>query len=397
MSSTSTRGAWERLARAVATAPEVLGVHGREHPPAELAEAYDYWAQVVTFGLRREFHYGDPRHPMFHRIGFDTKIGFDNPDNVYEIAKIDPARPYRVIGTRGDARFLEFSVSVGFPGVVVPPRTVSKLDTTEMDVGDDGTIELFVGGEPRPRNWLAVDDEATSVLVRQVFGRWGPDDEPGDFRILCDDGWDGEPDAVPDPEETAQRLDRTAHFVETQVRYWIDYVDGLIDRIEANSFESPGLQGRELVQVNAARALFCWGLWDLGTDQALVVEVDAPPPGAYLGFHLNNYWLQSLDYVGRVTSLNADQARVDDDGVIRYVLAHADPGVPNWLDVAGHPWGAMVFRTALSPEAAQPTTRLVALDDVRVALPADTPLVDADARRAQIRERRAHVASRFRW
>jgi hypothetical protein len=389
--------AWSSLARSVADAPAVLARRLREHPPNEVAEGYDYWAQVLTFGLRRELHYGDTRHPMFHRIGLDTKIGFDNPDNVYQIARIDPSRSYRVTGSRGTGQFVEFSVSVGFPGVVVPPRTVSKLDTTEIEVADDGTLELVVGGEPRERNWLAVDDEATSVLVRQVFGEWRPDDEPGDFRILTDDRWDGEPSRPLDPTEVATRLGRTARFVETQTRYWIDYVEGLRARIEPNTFERPGLQGEELVQVNAARAHFCWGLFDIPPDRALLVEVDAPPPHAYLGFHLVNYWLQSLDYLGRITSLNARQAHVDDDRRIRYVLAHRDPGVPNWLDVTGHRWGGMLFRTALTREAAHPTTTLLPLDAVRDALPRRTPVVDGEMRRAQLRDRRAHIASRFRW
>jgi hypothetical protein len=67
------------------------------------------------------------------------------------------------------------------------------------------------------------------------------------------------------------------------------------------------------------------------------------------------------------------------------------------MDVGGHPWGGMLFRAALVTEASQPTAALVSLADVRDALPADTPVVDADARREEIRTRRAHVASRFRW
>lgn len=387
--------AWARLAAAVAASPDVPTE--RRPTDVELAEGYDYWAQVLTFGLRREFHYGDPSHPMFHRLGFDTKIGFDNPDNVYQVAKIDPSRSYRIIGTRGTAQFLEFSVSVGFPGVVVPPRTISKLDTTELDVGPDGVIEMFVGGEPRERNWLALEPDATSVLVRQVFGEWRPNDEAGDFRITVDGDWEGEPSSLPNSDSAAERLERTAEFVEKQTRYWIGYVEDLRGRIEPNTFENPGLQGRELVQVNAARAFFCWGLYQLEPEDALVVEIDAPEPESYLGFHLVNYWLQSLDYVGRVTSLNGRQAHADADGRIRYVLAHSDPETPNWLDVAGHPWGGMVFRAALTDEAAQPEARLVPLGRVREFLPADTPVVGEEERREQIRTRRAHVASRFRW
>jgi hypothetical protein len=388
--------AWARLARAIAAAPAVLG-SGRVRDDVEIAEGYDYWAQVLTFGLRREFHYGDARHPMFHRIGLDTKIGFDNPDNVYEIAKIDPARTYRVHGSRGTAHFLELSTSVGFPGVVVPPRTVSKLDTTEIDLAPDGTIEIIVGGPPRPRNWLAVDPDVTSVLVRQVFGEWRADDVAGDFRIVPLDGSDGERNAILDPADVGRRLTKTAEFVETQTRYWIEYAEALIDRIPPNTFEPPGLQGRELVQVNAARAFFCWGLFEIAPDEALVVEVEAPDPEAYLGFHLVNYWLQSFDYVGRLTSCNARQAHVDADGRIRYVLAHRDPNVPNWMDVEGHRWGGMLFRAALMSEPPQPTAALVAFDAVRDAMPPGTPVVDEAARREQLRARRAHLAARFRW
>jgi hypothetical protein len=388
--------AWARLARAVTDADAILDEADVPDRGVALAEGYDYWAQVVTFGLRRELHYAEPDNPLFHRIGLDTKIGFDNPDNVYEIAKINPEHQYRVTGTRGTAQFLEFSVSVGFPGVVATPRTISKLDTTEIDVGADGSIELVVGGPPRARNWFAVDADATSFLVRQVFGAWRTDDVPGDFRIERIGGAGASTPPLT-PEVMATRLHRTAEFVETQTRYWIDYVRGLYARIPANAFEAPGLQGRELVQVNAARAFFCWGLYDLGPDDALVVEVAAPEEDTYLGFHLVNYWLQSLDFVSRVTSRNARQAHVDADGAIRLVLAHSDPGVPNWLDVTGHPRGGMLFRAALAPSAPQPSATVVPLGRVRDALPSGTPVVTPEQRAAEIAERRAHVAARFRW
>lgn len=388
--------AWARLARSITDADAILDEPDVPDDGVALAEGYDYWAQVVSFGLRRELHYAEPDNPLFHRLGLDTKIGFDNPDNVYEVAKINPAHEYRVTGRRGTAQFLEFSVSVGFPGVVATPRTIAKLDTREIDIGSDGAIELFVGGSPRPRNWFPLEPDATSFLVRQVFGAWRADDVPGDFRI---ERVGGEGASTPplEPDVVAERLHRTAEFVETQTRYWIDYVRGLDARIPPNTFEAPGLQGKELVQVNAARAFFCWGRYDLGLDDALVVEVEAPPDDGYLGFHLVNYWLQSLDFVTRITSRNARQARVDDDGVIRLVLSHTDPGVPNWLDVTGHPRGGMLFRAALVTSAPQPSATVVPLHGVRDALPPATPVMSPAERTAEIVERRAHVATRFRW
>jgi hypothetical protein len=110
-----------------------------------------------------------------------------------------------------------------------------------------------------------------------------------------------------------------------------------------------------------------------------------------------NYWLQSLDYVSRPTSRNSRQAHVDTDAKIRFVLAHSDPGVRNWLDVGGHPRGGALFRAALTPTAPQPVATVVPLAEVHGALPADTPAFSPEDRTAELVERRAHVAARFRW
>lgn len=398
----SLAAAWARLAQALADSEKILdrraesGGWGAALDPVERAEAYDYWAQVLTFGLRREFHYRLTDHPMFHRIGFDTKIGFDNPDNVYQIAMIQPDQVYRLTGDMGSAQFVEISVSVGFPGVVVPPRTIAKFDSTEFEIGAGGRIEIVVGGERTEGNWLPLEPDASSVLVRQVFGEWHADGTPGDFRIVRVNG-EGDRSPPITLASVADRLERTAEFYEKEINFWLGYADGLVARIVPNTFEAPGEQGKSLEQVNAARAFFCWGLYDLKPDEALIVQIPEPPAGTYLGFHLNNYWLQSLDYVGRVTSLNGRQVQVDDDGMIRYVLAHEDPGVPNWMDVGDHPVGAMLFRQALTPRANQPTAHLVPLAGLRDVLPANTPQFSAEDRARQIAARRAHIASRFRW
>lgn len=395
--------AWTRIAQAMLSCDAIvngstktLSSWGSAADPIERAEAYDYWAQLVSWALRREFHYAHTDHPMFHRNLLDGKIGFDNPDNVSNVALIDPNGIYRITGDIGDTHFIEISVSCGFPGVVIPPRTVGKLDTTELDIGPDGSIELIVGGEQNGRrNWLPLAPDATSILVRQVFGVWGENYVTGDFRITK---LEGEGDRSPPLALTVgDRLNRAARFLETQSTYWLGYSESLVERIAWNTFEAPGLQGKELEHVNAARAFFCWGLFDIAPDEALIVEIKAPPEGAYLGFSLLNYWLQSLDFVGRHSSLNGHQARADDDGIIRFVLAPTDPGVPNWMDMGDHPKGGMLFRQALMPTANQPTARLVKLADVRDALPAGTPQVTPEERSRKIASRRAHVQSRFRW
>ena len=72
------------------------------------------------------------------------------------------------------------------------------------------------------------------------------------------------------------------------------------------------------------------GRYQLNEDEALIIGVPWVPA---------NPWGESHDYTTKQTSLNGFQAHLDNDQVHRYVLAHEDPGVPNWLDISDHPVG----------------------------------------------------------
>ena len=66
----------------------------------------------------------------------------------------------------------------------------------------------------------------------------------------------------------------------------------------------------------------------------------------------------------------------DADGRFTFVVAHSDPGVPNWIDNEGHTAGTLYWRFLL-PEGdiEQPRCRVVLLADVAKALAdgANTP------------------------
>jgi hypothetical protein len=44
---------------------------------------------------------------------------------------------------------------------------------------------------------------------------------------------------------------------------------------------------------------------------------------------------------------------------VRIVVAHEDPGLPNWIDTVGHAQGTMCFRWIRATEHPQPRTRVV--------------------------------------
>jgi hypothetical protein len=100
-----------------------------------------------------------------------------------------------------------------------------------------------------------------------------------------------------------------------------------------------------------------------------------------------------------VTSLNGFQAESDTDGMTRYVVAHSDPSVPNWLDTTGHEQGFMTLRWT-SPESPDELPEVnvskLPLADVRQHLPSTTRVVSPDERKAQVRIPQEHVQRRYR-
>lgn len=104
-----------------------------------------------------------------------------------------------------------------------------------------------------------------------------------------------------------------------------------------------------------------------------------------------------LDWINRQTSLNGHQARLDKDGKFRAVISATDPGVPNWLYTIGYQQGTFFGRWKECSSTPTPTITKVKLAEVRNYLPADTPIVTAQARDAAIRMRRKGAQLRRRW
>jgi hypothetical protein len=72
------------------------------------------------------------------------------------------------------------------------------------------------------------------------------------------------------------------------------------------------------------------------------------------------------DYVNRPVSRNRANTTLEPDGSFRMVIAHQDPGIPNWIDTEGRPSGTVFWRFFL-PEGdiEAPQTEVVKLDALR--------------------------------
>jgi hypothetical protein len=167
-----------------------------------------------------------------------------------------------------------------------------------------------------------------------------------------------------------------------------------------NKFNEPNAASGETGGGQSSN-IYAGGVYELEEDEALIIESRIQIAPQYIGFNLANLWGESHDFANHQSSLNGMQMEVDADGVLRWVVAHRDPGVPNWVDTTGHREGYLVPRWAYSkkPDKADwPTVKAtkVPFAEIRKHLPEAVREVGPSERRERIRERQLHVQSRYR-
>ena len=105
--------------------------------------------------------------------------------------------------------------------------------------------------------------------------------------------------------------------------------------------------------------------WELADDEALVLEAKEIPECQTWNFQLDNWWMESLDYRHHKIHVNKHTAHYEPDGSVRVIVSHTDPGLPNWIDTAGHYHGIMGVRWVRADAHPQPGTRVMKLADLR--------------------------------
>jgi hypothetical protein len=129
----------------------------------------------------------------------------------------------------------------------------------------------------------------------------------------------------------------------------------------------------------------------LGPDEVFVVTMDTTDATLW-SFTAYDFWLMTCDPANRCVSRNRSQTRISDDGTCTYVFSAYDPGVPNWIDIAGidEPLVLGRFDMAGDPAGAPAVTGTIAtLADVR------STEVDAVQRQVELTKRSESYAMRF--
>jgi hypothetical protein len=228
------------------------------------------------------------------------------------------------------------------------------------------------------------------LLLRQVDFDWSRERDP---RISIERLDKPVERPRPDAAELERRLRGLAKSTGNIAFFLVDHVEGLrregyINRLkEFDVSHLGGLVGQ----------FYYEGAYELSSDEALIFEAKVPANCTYWSAILTNDIYETTDWYNNQSSLNGAQARVDRDGVVRIVVSAKDPGVPNWLDTAGYPTGAIQGRWTDCSATPIPTLRKAPLADVRRELPADTPVVTPAQRDQTLRDRRALVQQRPLW
>jgi len=345
--------AWEEYCDTLKAAGASLKFPGAPQDPFNQAEGHRYLARLVRAGLEGFLEDADPHAPTLKRVVHETvKMGADNPDNYYQNASISGACEYRIRGNRGTVAYLAFATQAGHygQGGGLPPTGALEASTLEID--DNGDFEIAVSCEERPGNWLPMKPESGLLIVRQTFLDRATE-TLARLRVERIDG-PGEPVAI------------TPAMVDDGLRNASTLVVGasLLFAKWARDFQK---HTNQLPQFDPAVSNAAGGdpniayyhsHWKLGPDEALVIDV-TPPRCEYWNFQLNNYWMESLEYRYFRIHTNKHLATPNADGSVRIVVAHEDPGHPNWIQTVGHTSGTMCFRWVRADAHPVPRTRVV--------------------------------------
>ncbi|MBB3603740.1 hypothetical protein FHT40_003401 [Mycolicibacterium sp. BK556] len=424
------RAAWDDLIATLNRARDAVDTEELHAPPASergLAEGYRYLLGFTFAAIERSF-FEDPAFPYFRRAIQPTdKATIDNADALYLSAAIDGDQTYRIRGRvlPNAPQYLIFETHTAYAGdsgslMELSPAhrmITGSLDSDELKIEDDGTFEILVAPEPPAGydgNFVSgrkVTENGTGtaryLIVRILFHDWATEVCP-DLHIV-QVGHEGRHPTPIDAPAAAGRMRRIGEIVEGQMKFWNEFYDVILEAHGDRNGDGVTFMPRNGLNAPARANLatgggqntnvYSGGVFDLAADEALLIEATVPVVPAYSGFHLSNLWGESLDYANHQSSLNGFQAEPDEDGVVRYVIAAADPGVPNWLDTTGLQKGFLSFRWTYSQDPEQLpeiTVSTVQLADVRDLLPATTRTVAPDERAAQIAIRQAHVQRRYR-
>ena len=383
------RAAWESFCDELKRAGDIPFRDPAPRHVAARAAGIEALARNISLALNFNHDYADPRYPeLIHYFDPVRKQGGDNTDAVYVGATINGTDTYRISGDRGTARYFAIT-SVQRGQTPWGGKVAQTLFDHDLKVEPDGRFELIVSPEPHPGNWLRTTPETFRVTFRQFFADWEAE-RPMKARIDRLTG-DMSPPAPIAPEKLAAQLLASAKWVNESIEFWVRMIN--MWKVMPNTFRSyKQLSDRAIDATPGGEPMVAY--WSLPKDESLIIRV-RPPACPYWAVEFGNFWWMSMDYRYRLSNTNCHYAQLEDDGELIVVVAHEDPGLPNWLDTSGFSEGYVTYRWMLAQSCPEPQATQVKTAELFKHLPAGIKRITPDARREQLATRRRGVINRF--
>lgn len=385
--------AWEALCETLLQASGRVMGDALPDTPRHRSEGFRYLTRFLAAGIVSCVSHNDPDYPVFGRmIDYTMPWGLDNPDCLYLYAPLRGGAAYCVSGKRGTAKHIDLQVNFGHyaNGDISSWGTIASMDGVDLETDAEGNFELRIGGEESAGNWLPSRDDAEFLLVRQYFEDW---EREGPADLLIERIGAEYPMPAPRSDEMARRLEKLQSWLEKGGTLWETMSQGFLS-MPPNSLiiHMPEAAGERSGMRGLAYGM---GNFSCAADEAVIIEF-RPPSCLHWGVALANAYWECVEYATRQSSLNSAQAKLSDDGMIRMVIAHHDPGVANWLDPGHNVEGTLTARFLRADSAPEVRLQNVPLADLHTSLPRDVPQIDPEARAQALERRRRAVLRRFR-
>ncbi len=323
--------------------------------PLDIVEGYRYVGQLLSAASELYFE-ADPDHPRLASIVSPArKLQGDNPDAIYHYARISGSRSYRIFGRVDTECYTSFTIHGRAPDGALAGPLLGDVNDRQFQIDEDGSYSLTLSATEQRGNWLRLDPDAYCVVVRSYFqlGTSAQNDVKVSVRIEIETIEDLDPPPPLSDEVFSGRMREGIGFLrQTTLGQSLPNIPSPAPFVsqEPNVLPVPfSFRDSGLPVPGAADIFYAMGRWRLDTDEALVMT-GTLPSCPFANVMLWNRHMQTLEYRSRRSSLNQSQIQLEPDGRYRIVIAHKDPGVPNWLDCEGHHSGTIFWRFLL-PES----------------------------------------------
>ena len=327
--------------------------------PQDIADGHRDIMHLLAAGMNLVAE-TDPERPAFHRmVSPVVKFQGDNPDAIYYSTLIRDDRAYRIRGNVGGATYTSISMEIGSAQGHYPTGVARAINDKELKISPNGDYEMILSPEQRPGNWFKLEPGTGSVTTRHYFET---------EHCIAADPMKIIPITIEPLDPLPPSLAPTDDSIAASIRSVGNWVRGFtLDQppmmgsgkplpswvsTVPNKFNQPALPGDSVGFANRD-AHYAEAPYFLKPDEALVIE-GRFPKGRFANVMLWNRYLQTYDYVNHRVSLNRKQTKLEPDGSFRMIVAHSDPGLPNWLDTQGRAFGLIYWRFIFPDEPIQP-------------------------------------------